>query len=49
MDRREDRALNDVERMTDLVERLRGLLRAATRAELQANSKRPAADLGGRP
>ena len=49
MDRREERALNEVDRITDAVKNLRDLLRAATDAELRANRKRPAADLGGHP
>jgi hypothetical protein len=39
MDRREENALNEVDRITLAVERLRDLLLAATTAELRAKSK----------
>jgi hypothetical protein len=43
MDGREERALNEVDRITVAVEHLRNLLLAATKAELRAR-KRPAAE-----
>jgi hypothetical protein len=39
MDRREEKALNEVDRIALAVEHLRDLLHAATKAELRAMSK----------
>lgn len=39
MERREEHALNEVERIAVAVEHLRGLLIAATAAELRANGR----------
>jgi hypothetical protein len=44
MDRREEHALNEVDRIALAVEHLRDLLLAATRAELRAQSKQRAAE-----
>jgi hypothetical protein len=44
MDRREERALNDVDRIPRAVEQLRHLLLAATKADLRAMSKRSASE-----
>ena len=44
MDRREKHALNEVDRIARTVEHLRGLLLAATRAELQAIRKQQATE-----
>jgi hypothetical protein len=44
MDRREENALNEVDRITVAVEHLRDLLLAARKAELRANSKQRAAE-----
>jgi hypothetical protein len=44
MDRPEEQALNDVDRIAVAVERLRELLLAATRAELRANSPKLATE-----
>lgn len=42
MDRREENALNEVDRISLAVEHLRDLLLAATKAELRAKSKQRA-------
>ena len=44
MDRREEHALNEVDRIALAVEHLRGLLLAATKADLRAMSKQPAVE-----
>ena len=44
MDRREEDALNDVDRIALAVQHLRDLLLAATRAELQATRKQRGAE-----
>ena len=44
MDRREEHALNEVDRIALAVQHLRDLLLAATKADLRAMSKQPAAD-----
>lgn len=44
MDRREEHALNEVDRIALAVEHLRDLLLAATRAELEALRKQPATE-----
>jgi hypothetical protein len=44
MDRHEEHALNEVDRIALAVEHLRDLLLAATRAELRANSKQRAGE-----
>ena len=44
MNRREEHALNEVDRIALAVEHLRNLLLAATRADLRAMSKQPATD-----
>jgi hypothetical protein len=44
MDRREEHALNEVDRIALAVEHLRNLLLAATNAELRANSKQRVAE-----
>ena len=44
MDRREEHALNEVDRIARAVERLRDLLVAATEADLRAMSKQPAVE-----
>ena len=44
MDRREDHAIAEVDRIAVAVEHLRKLLLAATKAELRANTKPRAAD-----
>lgn len=44
MDRREENALNEVDRIALAVEHLRDLLLAATKAELRAQSKQRAAE-----
>ena len=46
MDRREENALNEVDRITLAVDHLRDLLLAATKAELRALSKQRAAKDG---
>jgi len=45
MDRREEHALNEVDRIALAVEHLRDLLLAATKAELRAISKQKVLDL----
>jgi hypothetical protein len=45
MDGREQNALKDVDRITLAVEHLRGLLMAATKADLRAVRKQPAVDV----
>jgi hypothetical protein len=47
MDRREEHALNEVDRIGVAVEHLRDLLLAATKAELRANSRQRAAEAPG--
>jgi hypothetical protein len=47
MDRREEHALYEVERIGVAVEHLRSLLLAATKAELRANSRQRAAEAAG--
>jgi hypothetical protein len=44
MDRREEHALNEVDRIALAVQHLRDLLLAATKADLRAMSKQPAAE-----
>jgi hypothetical protein len=44
MDRREEHALNEVDRITLAVERLRELLLAATKADLRAMKKQQTAE-----
>jgi hypothetical protein len=44
MDGREENALNEVDRITLAVDRLRDLLLAATKADLRAMSKQPAVE-----
>jgi hypothetical protein len=44
MDGREKNALNEVDQITRAVEHLRNLLLAATKADLRAMSKQPAAE-----
>jgi hypothetical protein len=48
MDRREEKALNEVDRIAAAVDHLRDLLLAATKAELRAQRKQRAAE-GGKP
>ena len=44
MERREEHAVTEVDRIAVAVNRLRDLLFAATAAELRANGKQPSAD-----